>query len=104
MSIAFLSRRSFMKTTVAGAAGTLIPPIAVAANSAGVQGGAVPNNTSLSTLTLSEASQLVHAKKISPVELTRACLDRIEQLDPKLNAFIIVTADSALHESRPAAE
>jgi len=91
-----------MKTTVAGAAGTLIPPIAVAANSAGVQGGAAPNNASLSRLTLSEASQLVHAKKISPVELTRACLGRIEQLNPKLNVFITVTADSALAEARAA--
>ena len=78
MSIALLSRRSFMKTTVAGAAGTLIPPIAVAANSA------APNNASLARLTLSEASQLVHAREISPVELTRVCLGRIEQLNPKL--------------------
>jgi len=93
-----------MKTTVAGAAGTLIRPIAVAANSAGVQGGAAPSNASLSRLTLSEASQLVHARKISPVELTRACLGRIEQLNPKLNAFITVTADSALAEARAAEE
>jgi len=93
-----------MKTTVAGAAGTLIPPIAVAANSAGVEGGAPSNNASLSRLTLSEASQLVHAKKISPVELTRACLARIEQLNPKLNAFITVTSDSALAEARAAEE
>jgi aspartyl-tRNA(Asn)/glutamyl-tRNA(Gln) amidotransferase subunit A len=104
MSIALFSRRSFMKTTVAGAAGTLIRPIAVAANSAGVQGGAAPSNASLSRLTLSEASQLVHARKISPVELTRACLGRIEQLNPKLNAFITVTADSALAEARAAEE
>jgi aspartyl-tRNA(Asn)/glutamyl-tRNA(Gln) amidotransferase subunit A len=104
MSIGLLSRRSFMKTTVAGAAGTLIPPIAVAANSAGVEGGAPPNNASLSRLTLFEASQLVHAKKISPVELTRACLGRIEQLNPKLNAFITVTSHSALAEARAAEE
>ena len=102
MSIALLSGISFMKTTLAGAAGTVIPPIAIAGDSAGVQGGAVPNNASLSRLTLSEASQLVHAKKVSPVELTRACLGRIEPLNPKLNAFITVTADSALAEARSA--
>ena len=53
-------------------------------------------------LTLSEASQLVHSKKVSPVELTHECLSRIERLNPKLNAFITVTADSALAEARQA--
>jgi aspartyl-tRNA(Asn)/glutamyl-tRNA(Gln) amidotransferase subunit A len=50
-------------------------------------------------LTLSEASQLVRNKKVSPVELTHECLGRIERLNPKLNAFITVTADSALAEA-----
>jgi aspartyl-tRNA(Asn)/glutamyl-tRNA(Gln) amidotransferase subunit A len=41
-------------------------------------------------------------KQISPVELTRACLDRIEKLNPVLNVFITVTAESALAEARAA--
>ncbi len=41
-------------------------------------------------------------KEVSPVELTRACLDRIEKLDPALNAFITVTGESALAEARAA--
>jgi aspartyl-tRNA(Asn)/glutamyl-tRNA(Gln) amidotransferase subunit A len=53
-------------------------------------------------LSLGEASQLVRGKKVSPVELTRQCLSRIERLNPKLNAFITVTADSALAEARQA--
>jgi len=53
-------------------------------------------------LTLAEASQLVHTKKVSPVELTEACLSRIERLNPTLNAFITVTADTALDEARAA--
>ena len=53
-------------------------------------------------LALSEASQLVRSKKVSPVELTHECLSRIERLNPKLNAFITVTADSALAEARRA--
>jgi aspartyl-tRNA(Asn)/glutamyl-tRNA(Gln) amidotransferase subunit A len=53
-------------------------------------------------LALSEASQLVRSKKVSPVELTHECLSRIERLNPKLNAFITVTADSAVAEARQA--
>src|ERR1700683_3119354 len=41
-------------------------------------------------------------KEVSPVELTHDCLDRIEKLNPTLNAFITVTAESALAEARAA--
>jgi len=58
--------------------------------------------SNVSQLSLSEASQLVRSKKVSPVELTHECLSRIERLNPKLNAFITVTADSALAEARQA--
>jgi aspartyl-tRNA(Asn)/glutamyl-tRNA(Gln) amidotransferase subunit A len=48
---------------------------------------------------LLEASELLRNREVSPVELTRQCLTRIEELNPKLNAFITVTADSALTEA-----
>jgi hypothetical protein len=102
MRIAHLSRRLFVKTALAGAAGTLIPRIAIGAGPAGGEAQPVANNASLSSLTLSEAAELVHSKKISPVELTKVCLGRIEQLNSKLNAFITVTADSALVDARAA--
>src|SRR6202050_4154321 len=41
-------------------------------------------------------------KEISPVEVAHECLDRIEKLNPTLNAFITVTAESALAEARAA--
>ena len=56
----------------------------------------------LARLSLREAAELVRRKRVSPVELTQACLTRIEELNPALNAFITVTADSALAEARQA--
>jgi aspartyl-tRNA(Asn)/glutamyl-tRNA(Gln) amidotransferase subunit A len=53
-------------------------------------------------LTLTEAAAQIRARKLSPVELTRECLERIEHLNPSLNAFIMVTADLALQQSRRA--
>jgi aspartyl-tRNA(Asn)/glutamyl-tRNA(Gln) amidotransferase subunit A len=50
--------------------------------------------------TLREASDAIRSKKVSPLELTQGCLARIEKLQPKLNAFITVTADQALAEAR----
>jgi aspartyl-tRNA(Asn)/glutamyl-tRNA(Gln) amidotransferase subunit A len=46
--------------------------------------------------TILELAPLLRQKKISPVELTQECLARIEKQNPALNAFITVTADSAL--------
>ena len=52
--------------------------------------------------TIAEASALIAAKKLSPVELTQACLDRVEKLNGTLNAFLMVTAGRALAEARAA--
>ncbi len=57
----------------------------------------------LAYLTISEASALIASKKLSPLEWTRACIARIEALEPQLHAFITLTADLAL-ESACAAE
>jgi aspartyl-tRNA(Asn)/glutamyl-tRNA(Gln) amidotransferase subunit A len=53
-------------------------------------------------LDLTNASQALQIKEASPVELTRACLERIERLNPQVNAFITVTADSAMEEAKNA--
>ena len=53
-------------------------------------------NEELCLLSAVELAAAVRAKQVSPVEATRAVLERIERLNPKLNAFCTVTADSAL--------
>ena len=62
----------------------------------------MPSATNLTTLTLFDASELLRNKSVSPVELAQACLERIEQLNPGLNAFITVTADAALDQAHRA--
>jgi aspartyl-tRNA(Asn)/glutamyl-tRNA(Gln) amidotransferase subunit A len=54
--------------------------------------------------TIVELGEALRLRKISPMELTRACLERIEQLNPTLNAFITVTAETALEHARLAEE
>lgn len=49
-----------------------------------------------------ELSKLLRTRKISPIDLTKNCLARIEKLDSALNAFITVTADSALAQAHQA--
>jgi aspartyl-tRNA(Asn)/glutamyl-tRNA(Gln) amidotransferase subunit A len=53
-------------------------------------------------MSIREAADLIRTKKISPVELTTACLARIDRLDPILDAFITITAESALKQAREA--
>jgi aspartyl-tRNA(Asn)/glutamyl-tRNA(Gln) amidotransferase subunit A len=52
--------------------------------------------------TIVELAPRLRRRELSPVEVTRACLDRIEKLNPALNAFITVAAESALAEARVA--
>lgn len=52
--------------------------------------------------TIEQVSEQVRNHSVSPVELTRKCLARIEQLNPKLNAFITVTAERALAQAKAA--
>ena len=53
-------------------------------------------------LTASELSRLIQSKEVSPVEATEAFLDRIEQVDSKLNSYITVTREEALKAARDA--
>ena len=51
-----------------------------------------------------EAAESLRKRELSPVELTKNCLARIEKLNPTLNAFITVTTESALAAARQAEE
>ena len=50
----------------------------------------------LSTLTLSTALEQLHHRDLSSLELTEACLRRIERLNPTINAFITPTPELAV--------
>lgn len=80
------SRRSFLATGVGWAASAVTPALA--------------ESPDLTALTLTKASELVRSKRASPVELTQACLKRIDRYNPVVNAFITVTGESALATAR----
>lgn len=88
------TRRSFISVALAGAAGSL----ALASGAAATQRPA----SDVASVSIREAGAQLRRRRLSPVELTKACLARIEQLNPVLNAFITVTAASALAQAREA--
>jgi len=56
----------------------------------------------LALCSIEQASALLRARKISPVELTEAALARVERLNPGLNAFLTILAEPARKEARAA--
>ncbi len=55
-------------------------------------------------LSIAQAGKLLRSRETTSVALTHACLERMETLEPRLNAFITVTADGALAEAAAADE
>jgi aspartyl-tRNA(Asn)/glutamyl-tRNA(Gln) amidotransferase subunit A len=53
-------------------------------------------------LDVAALAEHLHTKKVSPVELTNAYLDRITRVDEKIRAYITVTADDALASAKQA--
>jgi aspartyl-tRNA(Asn)/glutamyl-tRNA(Gln) amidotransferase subunit A len=54
----------------------------------------------LAGLSLKEASDRIRSKKVSPVDLTEACLDSIKTWQPKTNAWITVMREKALEQAK----
>jgi aspartyl-tRNA(Asn)/glutamyl-tRNA(Gln) amidotransferase subunit A len=54
----------------------------------------------LTRLSIEDASRRIAARELSPVDLTRAYLERIERVDRRVNAYITVLAEPALAQAR----
>ena len=59
-------------------------------------------DTDLAFASIDEIARLFRKRKLSPVELTKFMLDRIERLNPKLSAYLTVTADLAIAQAQVA--
>jgi aspartyl-tRNA(Asn)/glutamyl-tRNA(Gln) amidotransferase subunit A len=90
-----ISRRKFLHASVAtvgvSAAGALAPPTQASLRT-----------DDFSLFSISQLSELIRARKISPVEVTRATLERIDKLNAALNTYITVTADLAMRSAQDA--
>lgn len=53
-------------------------------------------------LPVARAAELIRTRRLSPVEYTEACLKRIGELDPQLDAYVTVTPEIALAQARQA--
>jgi aspartyl-tRNA(Asn)/glutamyl-tRNA(Gln) amidotransferase subunit A len=83
------SRRAFLAAGVGVAASLSLKPV-------------FGQTRDLASLSLKQASELLRTKAVSPVELTEACLQRIEKYNSAFNAFITVTRNEALQAARNA--
>ena len=88
-----ISRRKFLHASIA-------------ATVAGTRFAATSESRSRSDdiefLTISNVGELIRTRKISPIEVTRGILERIDRLNPMLNAYITVTADLAMKSAQEA--
>ncbi|UCB42900.1 MAG: Asp-tRNA(Asn)/Glu-tRNA(Gln) amidotransferase subunit GatA [Dehalococcoidales bacterium] len=60
--------------------------------------------TDYNQLTIHEANKLLKDRQVSSVELTKACLERIQQVESKVGAIVTVTEELALEQARKADE
>ncbi len=90
-----ISRRKFLHASIATAALSTARAFDVAA-----QGSSRTEDWTF--LSISELSELIRTRKVSPVEITRAVLERIDKLNPALSAYITVTADLAMKSAQEA--
>ncbi|MBD0361028.1 MAG: Asp-tRNA(Asn)/Glu-tRNA(Gln) amidotransferase GatCAB subunit A, partial [Nitrososphaeraceae archaeon] len=56
----------------------------------------------INNLTIKHLSKLIASREISCLEVVEATIERIEKLNPKLNAFITIIGESARREAKHA--
>jgi aspartyl-tRNA(Asn)/glutamyl-tRNA(Gln) amidotransferase subunit A len=96
----------FLGSWVPGFSGSDVRQQAEPSNSGtknpGTQEPRNPGTEELPYLSITEAAALLRRRRLSPVELTKAVLDRIDRIEPRVHAFITVTRDEALRAARVA--
>jgi aspartyl-tRNA(Asn)/glutamyl-tRNA(Gln) amidotransferase subunit A len=58
--------------------------------------------SNLNRLTIHEAHELLTTRQVSSVELTKACLERIREIEPKIKAVVTITEEPALKQAAQA--
>ena len=53
-------------------------------------------------LSATEARKLIGNKQLSPVELTKSCIEQIENINPSINAVVEINNDEVLKEAQKA--
>ena len=53
-------------------------------------------------LNATEARKLIGNKQLSPVELTKSCIDQIDKLNPSINAVVAIDKNEVLKQARKA--
>lgn len=97
------SRRGFLRSAGLGAAGSLLGTLAVG-SSARAAAPATSDDTSTEIIWMSASrlAQLIREKKVSSTEATRAYIQRIQAVNPTLNAVVKTCFDRALAEAKAA--
>lgn len=92
-----LTRRTFLTGSLAGACAA--PALAQAASATS---GQEAEDDALAYLSLTDAAARIRARTLSPVTLTEALLRRIARVEPRVHAYLTVTADEARRAAREA--
>ena len=58
----------------------------------------------LEHLTVAKVASAIRSRKVSPLDLTRLTLERIQRLNPILNAYVTITGEDALAAAKKAEE
>jgi aspartyl-tRNA(Asn)/glutamyl-tRNA(Gln) amidotransferase subunit A len=100
-----MNRRNFFQTaSVAAILPQLVSPISASQPLQGSQTMAITplEQADYQYLSIGKLSRLIREKRVSPTQIVKGCLARIERLNPTLNAFITVTAEQALRQAEEA--